>query len=210
MPEVFVLELMDANAIATLASRVTVVRPPQSREVSWIGRATGVIVRAAKITGADIAAAAPTLKVIGKHGVGVDNIDLEAAKAHGVRVVSTPGANATSVCEMTLALALALARRVPLADRQLRGGTTMSDAERTGAELTGKTFGIIGFGAIGRGVAAMMRAAFGATVIAFESAGAGRGIHRPPVRCAPPRCRNCWPAPTSSASTRRWCPRRGT
>lgn len=188
MPEVFVLEMMNADAIATLASRVTVIKPPQSREVSWVGRASGVIVRAARITGAEIAAAAPTLKVIGKHGVGVDNIDLDAARAHGVRVVSTPGANATSVCEMTLALALALARRVPLADRGLRTGTALSDAERTGTELTGKTFGIIGFGAIGRGVAAMMRAAFGATVIgydplvppeAFTAAGAVRATSLP-------------------------------
>ena len=168
MPEVFVLELMNADAIATLASRVTVVKPPQTREVSWVGRAAGVIVRAAPITGAEIEAAAPTLKVIGKHGVGVDNIDLDAARKYGVRVVSTPGANAISVCEMTLGLALALARRVPLADRGLRAGTALPDAERVGTELTGKTFGIIGFGDIGRRVAATMRAAFGATVVAYD------------------------------------------
>ncbi|MBK5958443.1 hypothetical protein CCR97_09510 [Rhodoplanes elegans] len=168
MNEVFVLEPVAAEAIALLAERVPVVALPQSREIPWVGRAAAVIVRAAGVTAAEIAAAAPTLKVIGKHGAGVDAIDLAAARAHGVRVVSTPDANSCSVAELTLGLTLALARRIPLADRRLRTGTPLSPAERIGTELTGKTFGVVGFGAIGRRVAALVRAAFDATVVAFD------------------------------------------
>lgn len=168
MSEVFVLDPICDEAVEALAARTRVVVPPQSRETSWIGRAAAVIIRTAVIDADAIAAAVPVLKVIGKHGSGVDSIDVKAAHRHGVTVVSTPEANAVSVVELTLGLALAAARRIPLADAGLRAGIALTPAQRIGTELSGKTIGIVGFGAIGRRVAALFRAAFGGPQIAYD------------------------------------------
>jgi D-3-phosphoglycerate dehydrogenase / 2-oxoglutarate reductase len=90
------------------------------------------------------------LRVIVKYGSGMDNIDVEAARALGVRVGSTPGTNARSVAELAIALLLVLARNVALHDRGVRAG---SWRRLTGVELAGKQLGIVGYGAIGREVA---------------------------------------------------------
>jgi D-3-phosphoglycerate dehydrogenase / 2-oxoglutarate reductase len=94
------------------------------------------------------------LRVVVKYGSGMDNIDLEAAGDLGVRVSSTPGANARSVAELAIALLLALARNVALHDRGVRGG---SWRRVTGVELAGKQLGIVGYGAVGREVARIAR-----------------------------------------------------
>ena len=112
-----------------------------------------VIVRSAiKIRGA-ILAAGTRLKVIGRAGIGVDNIDVETATERGIVVLNTPDANATTTAELTIGHILSLCRHLPAADRSVRNGQW----ERTrymGAELAGKTLGIIGYGTIGRIVAA--------------------------------------------------------
>lgn len=90
------------------------------------------------------------LRVVVKYGSGMDNIDLGAAEALGVRVSSTPGANARSVAELAIALLLALARNVAAHDRRVRAG---SWKRSTGVELEGKRLGVVGYGAIGREVA---------------------------------------------------------
>jgi D-3-phosphoglycerate dehydrogenase / 2-oxoglutarate reductase len=92
------------------------------------------------------------LKVVGRAGVGVDNIDLNAAKAHGVKVVNSPLATTVAVAELTMALLLALAREVPRADAALKNGKWLKK-ELEGTELCEKTLGIIGFGRIGQAVA---------------------------------------------------------
>src|SRR4030067_3296117 len=111
-----------------------------------------VIVRSAiKIRGA-ILAAGTRLKVIGRAGIGVDNIDVETATERGIVVLNTPDANATTTAELTIGHILSLCRHLPAADRSVRNGQW----ERTrymGAELAGKTLGIIGYGTIGRIVA---------------------------------------------------------
>lgn len=99
-----------------------------------------------KIT-ADVIQAAPDLKIISRNGVGVDNVDLEAAKARGVLVANTPGANARGVAELALALILAVARGVPLCDASIKAGGW---ERRQGIELEGATLGVVGTGQIGR------------------------------------------------------------
>lgn len=94
------------------------------------------------------------LRVVVKYGSGMDNIDIEAARALGVQVSSTPGANARSVAELAIALLLSLARNVALHDRGVRAG---SWRRVTGVELAGKQLGIVGYGAIGREVARIAR-----------------------------------------------------
>ncbi len=111
-----------------------------------------VIVRSAtRITGKVIAAAG-RLKVIGRAGIGVDNIDVNAATERGVVVLNTPDANATTTAELAIAHLFSLSRHLTQADRSVRAGE-WKRAQFVGAEVTGKTLGIIGYGTIGRIVA---------------------------------------------------------
>jgi D-3-phosphoglycerate dehydrogenase len=112
-------------------------------------------------------AACPTLKVISKHGVGVSNIDVEAATARGIPVYVTPGANAQSVAELTLGLMFAAARRIGWMDRELHEGRWSRTQD--GIELRGRTLGLVGFGQIGQRVAKVCLA-LGMEVVAFDPA----------------------------------------
>lgn len=116
---------------------------------------------------ADAIAACPTLKVISKHGVGVSNIDVEAATARGIPVYVTPGANAQSVAEMTLGLMFAAARRIGWMDAELHAGRW--SRAQDGVELHGKTLGLVGFGQVGQRVAIACQA-LGMQVVAFDPA----------------------------------------
>src|SRR5215470_10394356 len=118
--------------------------------------ADALIVRSAVDVNADILRGATHLRVIGRAGVGVDNIDLEAATKAGIAVMNTPGANAVAVAEHTLGLMLALARHIPRADATTRAGKWEKKALQ-GTELRGKTLGIIGLGRIGIEVARRAR-----------------------------------------------------
>ena len=100
---------------------------------------------------ADVLAKAPRLKVVGRAGVGVDNVDLDAATKAGVLVMNTPGGNAVSVAEHTLALMLAMARSIPQAIASTKRGN-WGKQKFLGTELRGKTLGVIGLGSIGREV----------------------------------------------------------
>jgi D-3-phosphoglycerate dehydrogenase len=109
---------------------------------------------------------APDLKVVGRAGVGVDNIDVAAASERGVAVMNSPGGNTISASELTMALMLAVARRVTEADRSIREGR-WERATLQGIELRGKTLGVIGAGRIGWEVAQRCRA-FGMRVIVYD------------------------------------------
>lgn len=112
---------------------------------------------------------APRLKVIGKHGVGVDNIDVAAARERGITVTSTPGANAQAVAEHALTLMLLLARRIPTVSRLLReGGFERARAAAMATDLQGKTLGLIGVGNVGARLAAICRNALMMPVLAFD------------------------------------------
>lgn len=119
--------------------------------------ADALVVRSAvKVTQA-VLEKAPKLRVVGRAGVGVDNVDLNAATAAGVLVMNTPGGNAISVAEHSLALMLAMARRIPQASASTRSGK-WEKKKYLGSELRGKTLGIIGLGSIGREVVKRARA----------------------------------------------------
>jgi len=110
---------------------------------------------------------ADNLKVVGRAGVGVDNIDLQAAKAHGVIVVNTPQATSLAVAELTLGLILALARSIPRADHALKAGHWIKK-ELLGVEINAKCLGIIGMGHIGQAVA-QRAAALGMDVLGYDA-----------------------------------------
>ncbi|WP_395640480.1 NAD(P)-dependent oxidoreductase [Pseudolysinimonas sp.] len=146
------------------------------------------IVRSTPLEAADIASG-PGLRVIGRHGVGTENIDVVAASAHGIPVVNTPGANAHSVAEFTVLLALTALRRLPeitatfAAEHSIDGSLPgwLSRSGLLGAMLEGRTVGLLGFGAIGRRAATL-----------FEAHGARVIFHDPFVTLDDPRART-WP-----------------
>ncbi len=111
-----------------------------------------LVVRSQTQVTSEIISHGRNLRVIGRAGVGVDNIDVDAATQHGIVVVNAPSANTVSAAEHTMALMLALARNVSQADSQLRNGV-WARGKLTGTELRGKTLGIVGLGNIGRQVA---------------------------------------------------------
>jgi D-3-phosphoglycerate dehydrogenase len=118
-----------------------------------------------KVTPA-VFSAARAIKVVGRAGVGVDNIDLAAAKEHRVTVVNSPTATSVAVAELTLGLMLAVVREIPRADTSMKAGKWLKK-EFEGAELNGKTLGIIGLGRIGSEVA-KRAAVFGMTMLAYD------------------------------------------
>jgi D-3-phosphoglycerate dehydrogenase / 2-oxoglutarate reductase len=128
--------------------------------------AQAVIVRSSTRITRDALRYADGLQVIGRAGVGVDNIDVEAATERGVAVLNAPAGNTISAAELTLALTLACVRRIPAADRSMKAGE-WDRKTFTGSELYGKTLGLIGAGRIGGEVARRARA-FGMRVCAFD------------------------------------------
>ena len=126
-----------------------------------------IIVRSAtKITEEMLALSQPRLKVVARAGVGVDNIDIDAASKIGVPVVNAPRASTQSVVELTVGHLLSSLRFIPRADRSLRSGD-WAKKELKGTELYGKRLGLIGFGRIAQGVAAVARA-FGMEVHSYD------------------------------------------
>ena len=140
-------------------------KPSELREI--IGGYDALAVRSATKVTAEVLAAAPKLRVIGRAGTGVDNIDLAAATRRGVVVMNAPGGNSVSVAEHTLALLLALARQVSDASQSTRGGKWEKKKYSSGREVLGKTLGVIGTGNIGALVVQRAKA-FGMKVIAYD------------------------------------------
>lgn len=126
--------------------------------------ATALVVRNRTKVTADVIAAAPKLKVIARAGVGLDNIDIKAADAAGVVVVAGLGANAVSVGELTLGLALALLRNIPGHDDATRNGGWV---RTPGRELSGLTWGLLGCGATGLATAKLLQG-FGCPVLGYD------------------------------------------
>ena len=128
--------------------------------------ADALVVRSAVQVDEALLEHAPKLRVIGRAGVGVDNIDTPAATRHGVVVMNTPGANAVAVAELTLGLMIAMCRKVPAANSSMHAGK-WDKKSLQGTELRGKTLGIVGLGRIGLEVARRARA-FGMTLLGYD------------------------------------------
>ena len=131
-----------------------------------IGRYDGVVVRSATTIDADLIAAGSNLKVIARAGVGLDNVDVDAATRHGVIVCNAPQSNIISAAEHTVALICALARNIPQAHSALVDGA-WERSKWSGTELYGKTLGVLGLGRIGTLVAQRCNA-FGMKLVAYD------------------------------------------
>lgn len=127
-----------------------------------------VLVRSTTVITRESLSRATRLRAIGRAGAGLDNVDVDAATEKGIAVFNTPDANTVSAAELTFGLILALARRIPAADRSVKAGAW--ERERfMGFELAGKTLGVVGFGRIGSAVARRARA-FDMRVVAADPA----------------------------------------
>ena len=154
--KIVIAEKVAANAVQLLKDEsdwtvLTHDQLPDGLEKA-LADADALIVRSAVDVNEKVLHSAHKLRVIGRAGVGVDNIDLEAATKAGIAVMNTPGANAVAVAEHTLALMLSMARHLSRADSSTRAGKWEKKSLQ-GTELRGKTLGIVGLGRIGMEVA---------------------------------------------------------
>jgi len=173
-PVVFLPELIAPAGMDLLREHCELLVPPKDaakgsledhRELLY--EADAVLVRLFKVTADDLEKTS-RLKVIAKHGVGVDNIDTAAATAKGIPVVHTPLAPALPVIEFTIGVMLALGRKLALADAALRDGRYGDRLKFMGIEFRGKTLGVVGLGEIGGGVARAASAGLGMKVLGYD------------------------------------------
>ncbi|HXJ59300.1 MAG TPA: phosphoglycerate dehydrogenase [Verrucomicrobiae bacterium] len=142
-------------------------KPPTEAELlSLVAEADAVVVRSETKIRRSIMEAAPKLKVVGRAGVGVDNIDTETATARGIVVMNTPAGNTISTAELTFSMLMSLARKIPQANASMKGGE-WNRKSFSGIELYNKTLGILGMGRIG-GEVAKRAVAFGMKVLAYD------------------------------------------
>ena len=156
MPKVLISDKLSPAAVAIFGQRgiEADLRPglsPDELKAALAGY-DGLAIRSATKVTADIVAAADGLRVVGRAGIGVDNVDIPAATAKGIVVMNTPFGNAITTAEHTIALMLSLARQIPQADASTQAGK-WEKSRFMGVELTGKTLGVIGCGTIGAIVA---------------------------------------------------------
>ncbi|BBY79281.1 phosphoglycerate dehydrogenase [Mycolicibacterium pulveris] len=169
LPVVLIADKLAESTVAALGDQVEVRwvdGPDREKLLAAVPEADALLVRSATTVDAEVLAAAPKLKIVARAGVGLDNVDVDAATERGVLVVNAPTSNIHSAAEHALALMLAAARQIPAADASLRA-RTWKRSSFSGVEIYGKTVGVVGLGRIGQLVAQRL-AAFGAHVIAYD------------------------------------------
>src|SRR5271157_32663 len=169
---VLVCDPISPKGIALLQQRpefkVTVLKQktPEAELLPLVKEAHALVVRSETKVTKKVIDAAPNLRVVGRAGVGVDNVDVDAATQRGIVVMNTPGGNTISTAELTFSMLMALARKIPQAHMSMKEGK-WSRKDFQGTELYNKTLGILGMGRIGTEVA-KRALAFGMKVIAFD------------------------------------------
>ena len=177
--KVYLGEVIHPDAVALLEKHAQVVRPKDHSRQAYLEalkEIDGMVARKVYV-GAEEMDAAPRMKIIARHGVGLDSVDLEEATRRGILVTSTPGANRESVAELALSFMLALARRIPQAQKAMASmpkgdigifSALLKQYSLTGIDLEGKPLGIIGTGRIGSTVARKCIAAFDMKVKGYD------------------------------------------
>ncbi|WP_193043494.1 phosphoglycerate dehydrogenase [Mycolicibacterium baixiangningiae] len=169
LPVVLIADKLAESTVAALGDQVEVRwvdGPDRDKLLAAVPDADALLVRSATTVDAEVLAAAPKLKIVARAGVGLDNVDVDAATERGVLVVNAPTSNIHSAAEHALALLLSAARQIPAADATLRAHT-WKRSSFSGTEIYGKTVGVVGLGRIGQLVAARL-AAFGTHVVAYD------------------------------------------
>nr|WP_246858201.1 phosphoglycerate dehydrogenase [Corynebacterium sp. sy017] len=168
-PVVLIADKLAQSTVDALGDAVEVrwVDGPNRQELlAAIPEADALLVRSATTVDREVLDAATKLQIVGRAGVGLDNVDIAAATERGVMVVNAPTSNIHSACEHAISLLLATARQIPAADKTLRDGQ-WKRSSFSGVEVFGKTVGIVGFGHIGQ-LFAQRLAAFETTIIAYD------------------------------------------
>jgi len=168
-PVVLIADKLAQSTVDALGDAVEVKwvdGPNRTELLAAVPEADALLVRSATTVDREVIEAAPKLKIIGRAGVGLDNVDIPAATERGVMVANAPTSNIHSACEHAIALLLSTARQIPAADKTLRDGEWKRSAFK-GVEIFGKTVGIVGFGHIGQ-LFAQRLSAFETTVIAYD------------------------------------------
>ncbi|MFN2625792.1 MAG: hydroxyacid dehydrogenase, partial [Mycobacteriales bacterium] len=169
MSTVVVAEPLSPAGIEMLSASFDVVQcdgADRGELLRAVATADALVIRSATLVDAEVIAAAPALKVVARAGIGLDNVDVDAATKAGVMVVNAPQSNVVSAAEHAVALLLAQARNIPAADRSLKSGKWQR-SRFEGVELAGKTVGIVGLGRVGVLVAQRL-SAFGARLVAYD------------------------------------------
>lgn len=169
LPVVLIADKLAQSTVDALGDKVEVRwvdGPNRPQLLAAVGEADALLVRSATTVDREVLAAAPKLKIVGRAGVGLDNVDIAAATERGVMVANAPTSNIHSACEHAISLLLSTARQIPAADKTLREATWKRSAFN-GVEIYGKTVGIVGFGHIGQ-LFAQRLAAFETTLIAYD------------------------------------------
>lgn len=161
---VYLSEYIHPDALDLLKKHCTIID-----NFDTVENIDAIILRTASIP-RDIIAQARNLKVIVKHGVGCNTIDLDAAKEYGIPVINTPNANTNSVAELIVGLALDIYRNISFCDIKSRGSgfTCIAPPETTGLELTGKTVGLVGMGNIARTAGKILKEGFQTTLVGYD------------------------------------------
>ena len=168
-PVVVIAEVLAASCAEYLRETCEVVEAagePRERLLSLLSNADGLVVRSGTRVDRELMEAAPRLRVVGRAGVGVDNIDIDEATKRGILVVNAPLANSVSAAEHAFGLMLSMARNIARADASIRAGR-WDRAKFRGVELDGKTLGLVGMGRIGS-LVAHRALAFGMRVLAYD------------------------------------------
>ncbi len=169
LPVVLIADKLAESTVAALGDEVEVRwvdGPNREKLLAAVPDADALLVRSATTVDAEVLNAGTKLKIVARAGVGLDNVDVDAATARGVLVVNAPTSNIHSAAEHAVALLLAAARQIPAADASLREHT-WKRSSFSGAEIFGKTVGVVGLGRIGQLVAQRV-AAFGARIVAYD------------------------------------------
>jgi D-3-phosphoglycerate dehydrogenase len=169
-PTVSVLDPYHPDAIALLQGTPSIhaVLPDDSAKHEWYKLATAIMIRSETQLTEDEFSRAEKLKLVVKQGVGVDNIHLDAARKHGIKVFTTPAINSESVAELSLTLALCLGRRVCEIDRRVRRGEKVVRSQTLARSLFQKTVAIVGMGNIGKETAKKWIGAMDAQIVAYD------------------------------------------
>ena len=168
-PVVLIADKLAPSTVDALGDAVEVrwVDGPNTPELlAAVPEADALLVRSATTVTREVLEAAPNLKIVGRAGVGLDNVDIEAATERGVMVVNAPTSNIHSACEHAIALLMATVRQIPAADATLREGE-WKRSQFKGVEIFGKTIGVVGFGHIGQ-LFAQRLSAFETEIIAYD------------------------------------------
>jgi D-3-phosphoglycerate dehydrogenase len=169
LPVVLIADKLAESTVAALGDQVEVRwvdGPDREKLLAAVPDADALLVRSATTVDAEVLAAGAKLKIVARAGVGLDNVDVDAATARGVLVVNAPTSNIHSAAEHAIALLLSAARQIPAADATLREHT-WKRSSFSGTEIFGKTVGVVGLGRIGQLVAQRL-AAFGTHIVAYD------------------------------------------